>query len=84
MVCMTRARHGRRSTRIPVRNSNPAKGEESDNSSKGHVTPLTDDEAPPICKNTGGMSSPIYSGTLMMMFYWPLKVSGVTFDLIQA
>ena len=56
---MTGAWRGKRSTRITVHNSNPAEGEESDNTSKGHVTPVTNDEAPLIGKNIGGMSSTV-------------------------
>ena len=59
MVCMTGARCGKRSTRIIARNSNPTEGEESNNNSEGHVTPVTDNEVPLIGKNTGGMASPV-------------------------
>lgn len=57
MVCMTRAIRCRRSTRLTARSSNPTKSEESANASEGHETPVTDEDAPPINKNTRGMDS---------------------------
>ena len=59
IVCMTGARRGRRYTRITAQSSNPIEGEESNNASKGHETPLTGEDAHLINKNTGGMNSPV-------------------------
>ena len=57
MVCMVGTRRGRRSTKIIARNSDPAKGEESENTSESRLTLITDNEAPLVGKNTRGMSS---------------------------
>ena len=59
MVYMTETRHGRHFTRITTRSSNPIQGEELDNTSKGYETPVTDEEAPLINKNTEGIASPM-------------------------
>ena len=59
MVCMPRARCGRRSARLTARSSNPAESEESDNALEGHETLVIDEDAPSINKNTGGMNSPV-------------------------
>ena len=59
IVCMTRARRGRHSARLTARSSSPIESEESDNASEGHETPVTDEDAPPINKSTGGMESHI-------------------------
>ena len=59
MVCITRARRGRHSARLMARSPNPTKSEELDNASEGHETPVTNEDAPPINKNTGGMDSPL-------------------------
>ena len=59
MVYMTGARRGRRSARLMAQSSNPIESEESDNASEGHETPVTDEDAPPINKNTRGMDSPV-------------------------
>ena len=59
MVCMPRARCGRRSARLTARSSNPAESEESDNALEGHETLVTDEDAPPINKNTRSMDSPV-------------------------
>ncbi|XXG82965.1 hypothetical protein AAC387_Pa10g0836 [Persea americana] len=59
MVCMIGVRLDRRSVRTIVRSSNPVEGTTSDNASKGHETPVTDEEAPLMNKNTGGMVSPV-------------------------
>ena len=59
MVCMIMTRRGRHSTRITARSSNPIEGEESYNASEGHETPVSDEEAPLINKNTGGTASPV-------------------------
>ncbi|XXG79862.1 hypothetical protein AAC387_Pa09g0841 [Persea americana] len=60
MVCMTRAKCGRRSAKISTQSSNPIEGEESDNTSKGHETPVIDEDAPLTNKNTRGMASPVH------------------------
>lgn len=59
MVYMTGARRGRRFAKLTTQSSNPIKREESDNAFKGHETSVTDEDAPLINKNTGGMDSPI-------------------------
>ncbi|XXG82304.1 hypothetical protein AAC387_Pa10g0284 [Persea americana] len=57
MVCMIRARRGRRSARLMAQSSNPIESEELDNAFKGHETPVTDEDTPLINKNTEGMDS---------------------------
>lgn len=59
MVCMAGALHGRHSTRITARNSDPAVGEESNNTFGGYVTLVTDDETLLVGENTRGISSPV-------------------------
>ncbi|XXG41770.1 hypothetical protein AAC387_Pa01g2168 [Persea americana] len=59
IVCMTGARHGILSTRSTAHNSSPVEGEESNNTSEGHVTPVTDDETLLTGKNIRGMGSPV-------------------------
>ncbi|XXG47403.1 hypothetical protein AAC387_Pa02g2065 [Persea americana] len=59
MVCMTGARRSRCSARLAARSSNPIESEESDNASEGNENPVTDEDAPLINKNIGGMDSPV-------------------------
>ncbi|XXG42315.1 hypothetical protein AAC387_Pa01g2629 [Persea americana] len=56
---MVGARRGRHSARVTVQSSDCIEGEESDDVSKGHKTPVTDEDVPLINKNTGGMDSPV-------------------------
>ena len=42
-----------------AQSSNPIESEESDNASEGRETPVTDEDAPLINKNTGGMDAPV-------------------------
>ncbi|XXG52803.1 hypothetical protein AAC387_Pa03g1023 [Persea americana] len=59
MVCMTGARRGRCFAIITAQSSNPIEDEESDNDTEGHETPVIDEDAPLINKNTGRMDSPV-------------------------
>ena len=59
MVYMTRTRRDRCSARLTAQSSNPVESEEFDNASECHETPVTDDDAPPTNKNTGGLDSPV-------------------------
>ena len=59
IVCMTGARRGRRSAKLTAQNSNLAESEESDNALEGHEIPVTNEDAAPIDRNTGGMDSPV-------------------------
>ena len=65
MVYMIGARHGRRFARLTTRSSDPAESEESDKAFEGHETPVMDEDAPPINKNTGGMDSPVLKRNYM-------------------
>eukprot|EP00268_Persea_americana_P011080 TRINITY_DN14606_c1_g1_i1.p1 TRINITY_DN14606_c1_g1~~TRINITY_DN14606_c1_g1_i1.p1 ORF type:complete len:133 (-),score=13.27 TRINITY_DN14606_c1_g1_i1:71-430(-) len=59
MVWMTGAKCGRCFARITAQSPNPIEDEESDNASKGHETPVIDEDAPLTNKNTGRMDSPV-------------------------
>lgn len=58
-VCVARTRCSKRSCRSAACNLEPTDGGDSDETSEGHVTSVTDDEAPLINKNTGDTSSPV-------------------------
>lgn len=59
MVCMAGTGCSRRASQSAACNPILTNEPDSDGMSDGHVTPMTDEEAPPINKNTGASSSPV-------------------------
>lgn len=57
LVCVAGTRCSKWSCRSVACNLEPTDGGDSEETSEGHVTLVTDDEAPPINKNTGATSS---------------------------
>lgn len=77
MVCMAGAQCGQRFGRKASRNPEPTDGGDFDGTFEGHVTPVIDDEAPPISKNTRA-SLLLYSKTQTIALLKPPKVLVVT------